>query len=93
MELESKHPKMKKLVKITNEMMTVIEKTKSNYNKLLKINNKDIETMRMYGGFLSTLSDTMDSGVNFIQKAEAQENRKHTKTYAYEHRMHACVYM
>lgn len=79
MELESKHPKMKKLVKITNEMMTVIEKTKSNYNKLLKINNKDIDIMRMYGGFLSTLSDTMDSGVNFIHKAEAQEKKNTEK--------------
>lgn len=70
---------MKKLVKITNEMMTVIEKTKSNYNKLLKINNKDIDIMRMYGGFLSTLSDTMDSGVNFIHKAEAQEKKNTEK--------------
>ena len=51
--------------------MTVIEETKANYNKLLKINSKDIEIMRMYGGFLSTLSDTIDSGVNYINKAEA----------------------
>ena len=35
--------------------------------------------MRMYGGFLSTLSDTMDSGVNFIHKAEAQEKKNTEK--------------
>ena len=60
LEIESKHPKMKKLTKITNEMMKKIEETKFNYNKLLKINAKDIEIMRMYGGFLSTLSDSME---------------------------------
>ena len=51
-------------------MMTMIKNTKFYYDKLLKINNKDIEVMRMYGGFLQTLSDTYETGQQLINKAD-----------------------
>lgn len=72
-ELESKQPKIAKLSKITNEMMAMIKNTKFYYDKLLKINNKDIEVMRMYGGFLQTLSDTYETGQQLINKADTQD--------------------
>jgi hypothetical protein len=72
-ELESKHPKIAKLTKICGEMMTMIKMTKGNYERLLKINNKDMETLKMYGGFLSMMSDTTENGQLLIQKATSHD--------------------
>ena len=69
-ELESKQPKIAKLSKITNEMMGMIKNTKQYYDKLLKINNKDVGVMRMYGSFLQTLSDSAEQGTQLISKAQ-----------------------
>ena len=67
--MESKQPKIAKLSKITNEMMKMIKDTKLYYEKLLKINNKDAEVMKLYGGFLHTLSDSAEQGSQLISKA------------------------
>jgi hypothetical protein len=68
-ELESKHPKISKLATISDEMMKIIELTKANYDRLIKINNKDTEVLKMYGGFLNGFTDTAESGQILIQKA------------------------
>ena len=51
----------------------MIKQTKFYYDKLLKINNKDLGVMRMYGGFLTTLSDSAEQGTLLIQKAKSLE--------------------
>jgi hypothetical protein len=68
-ELESKNPKIAKLTVISDELMKMIETTKDNYDRLLKINNKDTEVLKMYGGFLSAFTDTAENGQMLIQKA------------------------
>lgn len=70
-ELECKRPKMTKLTTLTRELMKVIVTTKANYEKLIKINGKDMETLQQYGGFLSTFSDTSEDGSRLISKANA----------------------
>ena len=57
---------MTKLMTFTRELMQVIEVTKTNYEKLMKINNKDLETMKLFGSFLNTLSDTSEQGGKLI---------------------------
>ena len=47
--------------------------TKSNYQRLLKLNSKNTQALRMYGWFLSSLDNSYDVGQRYLAKAEMQE--------------------
>lgn len=73
-ELESKHPRIQKLMKLATEMTNLVNKTKGYYEGLLKLNGKSASAMRMFGGFLQSLSGYADLGQRYLQKAEALDN-------------------
>ena len=72
-ELESRSPKIHKLNKLAGETSTLISVTKSNYERLLKLNSKNTEALRMYGCFLASLNNFSDMGQRYLNKAEVQE--------------------
>ena len=72
-ELESKTPKIQKLNKLAGETSKMIGVTRGNYQKLLKLNSKNTQALRMYGWFLSSLNNFSDLGQRYLNKAEMQE--------------------
>jgi len=76
LELESKAPKLQKLTKLAGETTAMITKAKANYQGLLKLNSKNSNALRMFGGFLSSLSNFTETGQRYIQKADAQDEAK-----------------
>lgn len=76
LELESKSPKLQKLTKLAGETTAMITKAKANYQGLLKLNSKNSNALRMFGGFLTSLSNFTETGQRYIQKADAQEEAK-----------------
>lgn len=76
LELESKAPKLQKLSKLAGETTTMITKAKANYQSLLKLNSKNSDALRMFGGFLSSLSNFTEMGQRYLQKADAQVETK-----------------
>jgi PAS domain S-box-containing protein len=72
-ELESKSPKIQKLTKLAGETAKMIAVAKTNYQKLLKLNSKNTQALRMYGGFLSSLNNFSDVGQRYLQKADMQD--------------------
>ncbi|CAG9322241.1 unnamed protein product [Blepharisma stoltei] len=72
-ELESKAPKIQKLSKLAGETAKMIIVAKGNYQKLLKLNSKNTQALRMYGWFLSSLNNFSEMGQRYLNKAEMQE--------------------
>jgi PAS domain S-box-containing protein len=72
-ELESKTPKIQKLNKLAGETSKMIGVTRNNYQRLLKLNSKNTQALRMYGWFLSSLNNYSDLGQRYLNKAEMQE--------------------
>ncbi|CAG9333953.1 unnamed protein product [Blepharisma stoltei] len=72
-ELESKAPKIQKLNKLAGETTKMIGVAKANYQKLLKLNSKNTQALRMYGWFLSSLNNYAELGQRYLNKAEMQE--------------------
>ena len=72
-ELESRHPKIQKLNKLAGETSKLISTTKNNYQRLLKLNSKNSEALRMYGAFLSSLNNFAEMGQRYLNKAEVQD--------------------
>lgn len=72
-ELESKAPRIQKLNKISEETSKLIVVTKDNYDKLIKLNSKSIQALRMYGWFLSSLNNFAELGQRYLNKAEMLE--------------------
>ena len=75
-ELENKSPKIQKLTKLAGETTVMITKAKANYQSLLKLNSKNSSALRMFGGFLTSLSNFAEMGQRYVQKADAQEEAK-----------------
>lgn len=72
-ELESKQPKIDKLVKLSGDTAKMISVAKANYQRLLQLNSKSTSAMRMFGHFLSNLNSYSDVGQRYLQKADMQE--------------------
>lgn len=72
-ELESKAPKIQKLNKLAGETTKMIGVAKANYQRLLKLNSKNTQALRMYGWFLSSLNNFSELGQRYLNKAEMQE--------------------
>ena len=81
-ELESKTPKIQKLNKLAGETSKMIGVTRGNYQKLLKLNSKNTQALRMYGWFLSSLNSYSDLGQRYLNKAEMQEEAQHKNVNA-----------
>ncbi|OMJ95244.1 hypothetical protein SteCoe_1458 [Stentor coeruleus] len=81
-ELESKTPKIQKLNKLAGETSKMIGVTRGNYQKLLKLNSKNTQALRMYGWFLSSLNNYSDLGQRYLNKAEMQEEAQHKNVNA-----------
>lgn len=73
-ELESKAPKIQKLTKLASEVSKMVNVTKSNYQRLLKLNSKSTSALRMFGGFLQTLNNYADQGQRYLSKADMQDD-------------------
>jgi PAS domain S-box-containing protein len=71
-ELESKK-KITFLRKLSGETAKLIPVAKSNYQRLLKLNSKSSQALRMYGHFLTSLNNFSDIGHRYLQKAEHLE--------------------
>lgn len=81
-ELESKQPKIQKLSKLSGETARMISVAKSNYQKLLKLNSKNSNALRMYGHFLASLNNFSDIGQRYLQKAEMQDEAQNKNVNA-----------
>jgi len=79
-ELEGKTPRIQKLTKLATEMTALVSRTKGYYETLLKLNNKSASAMRMFGGFLQSLSGYAELGQRYLQKAEALDNPDNNPT-------------
>lgn len=72
--LESRSPSFPKLLKLSSELSTVVTRTKFLYEELLRLNSKSSIAMRMFGGFLQSLSGYAEMGDRYLQKAEGLDN-------------------
>lgn len=79
-ELEGKTPRIQKLMKLATEMTALVSRTKGYYESLLKLNAKSANAMRMFGGFLQSLSGYAELGQRYLQKAEALDNPENNPT-------------
>ena len=75
-ELEAKTPKIRKLVSLSTAIAQLIELTRTSYTRLLKLNSKSTQILRMYGSFLSTLCNYAEQGQNCLTKADLQDDAK-----------------
>lgn len=78
-ELESSIPRIQKLNLLAGETSYMIGVAKSTYQHLIKLNAKSTQTLRMFGGFLTSLNNFSDMGQRYVQKAEL-EDEAHAKT-------------
>lgn len=77
-ELETGAPRIQKLNILAGETSHMIGVAKNTYQQLVKLNTKSTQTLRMFGGFLTSLNNFSDMGQRYVQKADL-EDEAHSK--------------
>ena len=75
-ELESRNPRIKKLNNLAAETVKNIDSAKTNYEKLIKLESENPESIRSYGYFLSNFSNCYEQGQRLVTKAQHMEESK-----------------